>query len=213
MGLDISRPEARARIPLWLKLAYTAFVAVVLPIYWKQYTPLNFLWFCDVALLTTLAGLWIGSPLLFSMQAAAIILPQFLWQVDFLLHLVTGYDMMGLSAYMFDSRIPAFDRGLSLFHFWLPLLLLWLLWRVGYDRRAWLAQTLYGWLVLLLCFVFVSDIAGPAGNVNKILGWSDSAPETAMPHWLWLLVLMAVLPVCIYLPAHLILRRSFRPPA
>lgn len=200
---------ARGRVPLWLKLAYTAFVAVVLPIYWKQYTPFNFLWFCDVALLTTLAGLWLESPLLFSMQATAIVLPQFLWQVDLMAHLFTGYNGLGLSAYMFDPTIPLFIRALSLFHFWLPLLLLWLVWRLGYDRRALLAQTLYGWLVLVLCFLLVHDIAAPAGNVNKVLGWSDAAAQTAMAPWLWLLVLMAAIPACIYTPTHLLLRRVF----
>jgi hypothetical protein len=46
-------------IPLWLKIAYTAFVVVVIPIYWASWTPANFLWFCDVALLLTLPALWL----------------------------------------------------------------------------------------------------------------------------------------------------------
>ena len=46
----MARPN---RVPLWLKLAYTLFVAVLVPVYWHHYTPLNFLYFCDVALLMT----------------------------------------------------------------------------------------------------------------------------------------------------------------
>jgi hypothetical protein len=52
----------RGKIPLWLKVAYTAFVAVLVPYYWHTYGPVNFLWFCDIALLVTLAALWLESP-------------------------------------------------------------------------------------------------------------------------------------------------------
>ena len=41
------------QIPLWVKLGYTLFVAVLVPIYLRHYGPANFLWFSDVALLAT----------------------------------------------------------------------------------------------------------------------------------------------------------------
>jgi len=41
MGSPLSWPAQR--IPLWLKVAYTAFVAVLVPVYWYHYTPVNFL--------------------------------------------------------------------------------------------------------------------------------------------------------------------------
>lgn len=47
-----------------------------------------------------------------------------------------GISLLGLTSYMFDSRLPQFTRGFSLFHGWLPLLLMWLLFRLGYDKRA-----------------------------------------------------------------------------
>ena len=50
-------------IPLWFKLAYSAFCAVLVPTYLMAYGPTNFLYFCDVALLTTLAAVWLESPL------------------------------------------------------------------------------------------------------------------------------------------------------
>ena len=56
--------HASNRLPLWLKLAYTAFMAVLVPVYWHYYGPTNFLYFCDVALFLTLAGIWLESPLL-----------------------------------------------------------------------------------------------------------------------------------------------------
>ena len=51
-------PASAQRLPLALKLAYTAFMAVLVPVYWSWYGPTNFLYFCDVALLLTLVGIW-----------------------------------------------------------------------------------------------------------------------------------------------------------
>jgi len=38
-------------IPLGLKIIYTLFVCALVPVYWRQYGPANFLWFSDIALL------------------------------------------------------------------------------------------------------------------------------------------------------------------
>jgi hypothetical protein len=45
-----------ALIPLWLKIAYTLFVCILVQVYWRQYGPANFLWFSDIALLVTVIG-------------------------------------------------------------------------------------------------------------------------------------------------------------
>jgi len=92
-----SLADTAGRLPLWLKLAYTAFMAVLVPVYWRNYGPTNFLYFCDVALMITLVGIWIESPLLVSMCAVGILASQALWVVDFLSNLVglplTGFGM------------------------------------------------------------------------------------------------------------------------
>ena len=76
------------RIPLWLKLAYTGFMAVLVPVHLRNYGPTNFLYFCDVALIITLVGIWIESPLLVSMCAVGIIASQTLWLIDFFSNLI-----------------------------------------------------------------------------------------------------------------------------
>jgi len=128
------------KIPLAAKVAITCFEAVLVPIYLKTYGPTNFLWFCDTALLLTTVGMWWESSLLISMCAVGILLPQCLWLVDFGINLL-GVHFLGLTGYMFDPHLPLFTRGLSLFHGWLPLLLIWLLGRVGYDQRGLFAWT------------------------------------------------------------------------
>jgi len=42
----------------------------------------------------------------------------------------SGVSLPEPDRYMFDSHLPLFTRGLSLFHGWLPLLLVWLLFRL-----------------------------------------------------------------------------------
>src|SRR4026208_186440 len=102
------------RIPLWIKLLYSAFVAIVVPLYWMTYSPWNFLYFCDIALLVTAVAIWIESPILISMQAIAITVLQLIWVADFLCRLIAGVHITGVTAYMLDSSIPVFLRALSL---------------------------------------------------------------------------------------------------
>ena len=112
------------RIPLSLKIAYSAFVAVLVPYYWVTYTPWNFMYFCDVALLVTLAGIWTESALLVSTQAVGILLPQTLWVCDFISRAILGVHITGMTGYMFDPKLPLFVRALSSFHGWLPFVLI-----------------------------------------------------------------------------------------
>src|ERR1041384_3768163 len=96
----------KARLPLWFKLTYTAFCGVLVPTYLVVYGPTNFLYFCDVALLTALVAVWLESPLLASAPAVGILLPQALWAVDFLVA-ATGFKLTGMTAYMFAAKAPA----------------------------------------------------------------------------------------------------------
>jgi hypothetical protein len=139
-------------IPLWLKIAYTAFMSVLIPIYLKNYGPTNFLYFCDVAAIMTVIAIWIESPLLVSAALVGIFLPQMLWVADFFCVLFGG-KITGMTKYMFNP--PYFLRFLSFFHFWLPFLLVYLVWRVGYDKRGVLLWSGITWVLLTVCYVWM----------------------------------------------------------
>lgn len=207
------------RIPTWVKTSYSVFVAVVVPCYWVTYSPWNFLYFCDIALLVTCVALWIESPFLISMQAVAITLPQTLWVIDLFCRLVAGINITGVTAYMLDASIPLFLRALSLFHGWLPFVLLWLLSRLGYDRRAFAIQSVIGTAVLLVSYLFApppppsADHPNWAVNINYVYGLDDKHPQTVMAPWLWLLCVMVTNVIALYLPTHFALRRAYRLPA
>src|SRR5947207_10829692 len=143
-----------AVISLWLKIGYTLFVCVLVPIYWSQYGPANFLWFSDIALLAMVPALWLENALIASTMAVSIIFFEAIWNIDFFTRLATGKSLIGLSAYMFDPKISLFIRALSCFHIGLPALLLWALHRLGYDRRAFFCQTILALLVLPLSYLF-----------------------------------------------------------
>jgi len=106
---------------------------------------------------------------------------------------------------MFDPKIPSFIRGLSCFHIVLPLLLLWMLHRLGYDHRALFWQTIVAMVVLPLSY-FVSN---PHENVNWVYGFGEN-PQKALPAPLFVLVLMLLFPLVVYLPTHLVFTRIFR---
>ena len=205
------------RIPLPVKIVYTAFVAVLVPYYWVTYTPWNFLYFCDVALLLTLVAIWTENALLVSMSSVGILLPQTLWVLDFLLRAVAGVHLTGMTAYMFDPALPLFVRGLSTFHGWLPFLLVYLLSRVGYDRRAYRAQAILAVALLLVCFYVApkpppsTEFPSHAVNINYVYGMDDKRPQTLMAPELWLLLMMVVNVVVLYLPTHLILEKICPP--
>jgi hypothetical protein len=196
------------RLHFGVKVLYTIFILVLVPFYLDYYGPPNFLWFCDIALLTTVAALWIENRFLASMQLIAVFLGSMIWLVDFVTRLATGQFLTGWTYYMFREDIPPIIRILSLFHGWLPFLLLWMVWRLGYDRRAWLVQTALAWVLLPLCYFFTD----PIRNLNGVFGAGGEQPQTWVHPLAWLALMMLVYPVCVYLPSHLVLRHVFRKP-
>jgi hypothetical protein len=212
-NLTASLAPSPRQIPLAIKLAFTAFMAVLVPVYLNKYGPTNFLYFCDMALFITLAAVWLENRLLASMAAVGIILPQLLlWCGDFAAHLV-GLKFIGMTDYMFDSHRSFFLRGLSLFHGWLPFLLLFLIIRLGYDRRALFAWTSLAWGAILISYFFLpasgATLANPLApvNIDYVYGFSDTAAQTWMPGWAWLLFLIVAMPVAIFIPTHFLLCR------
>jgi hypothetical protein len=197
-----------ARIPLWVKMVYTGFVAVLVPIYWRDYTPVNFLYFCDVALLLTVPALWFENALLASASLVGILVAQTLWIIDFVCEAV-GLHFTGLTGYMFDPRFALFTRMLSFFHFWLPLLLLWVVWRLGYDRRAFVWCTLVSWVLLGICYVAVPPpprvSPNAPANINYVFGFSDKGKQEWMSDDWYFTLLMAAMPLLVYLPTHWLL--------
>src|SRR5438067_6115209 len=191
-----------------MKWLYTAFAAAVAPVYVRQYGWRNFLWFSDVALFATVPALWLEQPLLASMQAVSVTIPETGWTADFLARGVLGVRGIGLADYMFDRQIPRYVRALSLFHLWLPPLLLWTLGRIGYDRRACRAQTVATWALLVTTYTLTE----PADDINWVYGPTGS-PQRSLDPRVYLLMVMAVYPMAFHWPAHAAFTHLFPAPS
>lgn len=216
--VDISNMQPTwKRVPLWFKLGYTVFCVILVVVYMQDYGPTNFLYFCDMALLMTLVGIWIESALLVSAPAVGILLPQLIWAIDFIAAAL-GIQITGMTAYMFSDKLPLFTRSLSFFHFWLPFVLAWLVWMVGYDRRAFKLWTGLAWVLLLVCFFLMpapppqADNPNLPVNINYVYGMDDKVAQTWMHPLAWLSLLLIGLPVLVFYPTHYLLRR-FAPQA
>lgn len=194
-------------IPLWIKIAHTAFVLALVPPYLRHYGPANFLWFSDVALLAMVPALWLESPLLASMIAVGVLPLEFFWNVDFFGRLAFGRGLIGLADYMFDARLPRWLRALSLFHVALSVLLLWTVHRLGYEPRALLAQTALGEVVLVVTYL----LTDPSKNINWVFG-PGAKPQRRVPPLAYLALYMVLLPLVSYWPVHLLLRWLLRAP-
>ena len=187
-------------IPLWLKIGWTVWLLAWAPAYGSYYGLAPFLWFCDIGNFALGVALWRESRLLFSWQAVSVLLVQIIWILDLASGTFFGWHFAGASNYMFFDTIPLAIRLLSLFHVAAAALLLWALWKFGYDRRAWLAQSATALVVLP-----ISWLAGPKENLNWT--WAPfGMNQTWMPAWAYLLLCMAAYPIVLYLPGHLLFR-------
>jgi len=190
-------------LPRALKVAYTLLVLVWFPTWWVEHGLANFLWFSNIATLVLLYGLWAEDRLAVSMMAVAVTAPELFWIFDFLTQLLTPHDGFGLADYMFAKETRWRVRILSgVVHVLLPLLLLYCVHRLGYDRRALRYQIVLAWVVLPLVH-FTTD---PEANINWTHGPGDE-PQGALPALVYLALVMIVLPLLVYAPSHWVLSR------
>jgi hypothetical protein len=190
--------------PRWWRWAAALWLLVWVPAYTLTWGWTNFFAICDVAAALTCLGLLLRSRVLISGQALAAILPGALWVLDVAARLATGRHLFGGTEYMWLASVPLSVRLLSLFHFALPVLLVLILRRVGYDRRALTFQAALMIPLLILTRLFV-----PAA---KNLNYAFHAPFgnlTFGPAPVHLGVAWLVFVLLVFLPTHLVLRRVF----
>jgi len=186
-------------IPLWLKIAWTGWLLLWAPVYFRQYGAQNFLFFCDLGNLLIGAALWFESRLIFSWQAVALLVFQTLYALDYVGTFLLGRHFIGGTEYMFDPSVPMLVRALGLYHLAVPLLLLWAIHRLGYDPRGLKWATLECWIVVPINFFWRALY-----NVNWARG--SGHEQHLMPSWLYLIGYLIVAPLAVYWPTHLVLK-------
>jgi hypothetical protein len=191
-------------IPLWFKLAYTVFVAIVVAIWLRHYGWRNLLWFSDIALLGAVPALWLGDARIASVLAVAVLLPEMLWNVDLAGRLLLKRRISGLTDYMFEPERPLLLRRLSLFHVPLPLVLLWLLAAYGYAEEI----ALPGAALLAAAVLPASRVLStPEKNINW--SWGLGPACSPLPAAAYVALLYAGFVALVFVPTHAILRNTF----
>ena len=96
-----------------------------------------------------------------------------------------------------------------------PFLLIFLVARLGFDRRALRAWTGTAWALCVISFLWLppagAKLADPKipVNVNYVFGLSDTQAQQWMPAQWYLLAWMAALFLLAYLPTHYALKAYF----
>jgi len=188
------------RVPFWLKVGWTGWVLVWAPVYWRQYGLQNFLYFCDLGNILVALGLWLESPFIFSWQATGLLFFQTLYTFDLAGALVSGRHLIGGTEYMFDPHISLWVRLLSLFHVATPVVLLWAIWRLGYDQRGWKLQTLTTWIVVPINYFW-----RPQADVNWARGLFFHE-QHVVPGMVYVAAYLIAVPLLVYWPTHLLLQ-------
>jgi hypothetical protein len=193
-------------IPGWLRWVALLWLVVWFPAYWHAWGAKNFLQMCDIAVILTCVALWTKSDLLISSQAISSLFVCIAWALDAGWKLILGHHLIGGTEYLFDESKPLWIRLLSLYHLVLPALLLWLLYRMGYDRRGWALQS-----AIAVPVFIASRYASPQKNMNFALAdpffrrqWGP-APVHLLVIWLFMVFV-------VYMPTHSLLRKLFAQP-
>jgi hypothetical protein len=205
------------KVPLAAKMAVTAFLAVLVPVYLRTYGPTNFLWFCDAALILTVAGMWLESSLLISMCAVGILLPQCLWLADFGSNLL-GFRFLNLTSYMFDPHFRFSRAGFRCFTAGCPCCSSGFCSALATTNGLCLAWTVVAAGLMFVCYFFTppagAHLANPniPINLNYLYGFNDRQPQHWVNQNLYVILWLGVLWVVAFLPTHLILRKIFAVP-
>lgn len=188
-------------IARWVFLLWTL---VWLPVNTWAWGWQNMMHLCDVGVVVACLGLWFRSSLLVSSQALVAPLVGILWALDVGWRIVTGHHLVGGTEYMWDANYALWIRLLSCFHIVLPIVLLWAVSILGYDRRALLFQSVLTGVLLIF-----SRFLSPQLNMNY-------AFQDPLLHREWgpvpmhLAVILAGCVVIFFWPTHLVLQRAFR---
>lgn len=166
----------------------------------------NMMHLCDVGAIIACIGIWMQIPLLFSSQAVGSLLVGVLWSLDISWRLFTGHHLLGGTEYMWDAHYALWIRLLSTFHVGLPLVLVWAMRIMGYDRRALALQS-----TIAAALIVFSRFLASALNINY--AFQDPLFHRAWgPAPVHLAVILAGAVALLYWPAHVLFDRSFKVP-
>ncbi|MGD9388474.1 MAG: hypothetical protein PVI87_09655 [Gammaproteobacteria bacterium] len=195
----------RRDIPRSAAWAFSAWMGCWIPVVLWAYGPQNFLWICNIAQFMVLYAVWRGDRLVLSSQAGTVCVVGLVWGLDLLLGLATGGRTASFTAYMFDPQLPLAARIVSLYHVGLPLYVLWLLRRTGYDDRGPRLQVLVGGVAVVAGWLLTE----PVRNVNWVHR-PFGIEQAWLPEPVFVALLLVLYPALLFWPGHWLVRAALR---
>jgi hypothetical protein len=190
-----------APVPRAAAIGFTLWMAFWVPVILVTSGPQNFWWLCNLAQFLLLIALWTNSVLLISSQAGTVLVVGLVWTVDFVAALLLGGSPFGITRYMFNEELALIQRATSLYHVFLPVLVLWLSARLGYDRRGLWLQCVIGTLAIVGSAVF--------GDAGRNLNYTEAPfgiEQTWLSDWQFIPLLCIATALLVYVPGHWIIR-------
>ncbi|MGY6554920.1 MAG: hypothetical protein ACXIUM_10405 [Wenzhouxiangella sp.] len=189
-------PGSCPKLPLALKLGFSAWILVWVPAVIVLLGPQNFFWVCNLANFLILIGLWANSRLILSTQWLAVALIGLFWGIDLGIAWLTGVHLIGGTAYMLDPDFPTAAKLLSFYHLALPLVTGFAVYRLGYAPRALPCQAALVALLVPLSW-WLTD---PERNINMvhepvIIGLVDLPAAAYLPFLALSWIVVLLLPV------------------
>jgi hypothetical protein len=189
-------------VPTWGKVVCIVFLVAFVANTWVTYGVINFLWLSNIGLIGTVAALVLEQRLLASMMLVLTLVPDGVaWTSDLVVALATGWHPLDATGYMFDETIPVRVRVMAIYHPVMAVVLVWLVARLGYDRRA----MPYAAALASCVFVVTYAVTHPERNVNWVYG-PGTTPQQVVAPWVYLLAVMLVVPTALFLPTHVLMR-------
>jgi hypothetical protein len=193
--------------PDWLRWAALVWLVFWFATYWRAWGPANFVHLCDIAVILTCVGLWTNSALLISSQAVSSLVVDTMWAVDVVSTVAFGRHVFGGTDYLFDAHYALWVRLLTLFHVAMPPLLLWAVYRLGYDRRGWALQS------GIAAAAFVAARFAPAAQNINFAYWLPIVKRPFGPAPVHVVVSILFMIFAVYWPTHWALKKIFPAPA
>jgi hypothetical protein len=214
--------QRRRRAGSWdgvLRALYSAWFCVWFALYARYFGWQFVLWFCCLANVYLLVGLWRRTALWFSLAAVSVLPIQLAYSAELASRWLFGVRLHGATDYLFDPTIPEYIRGLSLFHVFVPVLIVYALIRHGYDQRAFWLQSAIALAMLCVCYfgfdplTQTNDASMPTlrgvgfdrdFNLNWVHGLHDAPAPAGRELEVFLTVLIGY-PLCVHWPVHWLL--------
>ncbi len=147
----------------------------------REYGPFNVLWSCNAAFLVGVVGYAIRNRLMFDCAMVLLFIPCVAWSIDLAGGELFGFWLFGGTHYMLDHSISPVLRFLSLYHVFVPLVVLVYACqhRLRYDVLAYAV----GLWIVVLCLSIVQS----ADNLNFVNGKNGALTGSALFAWRYFL--------------------------